>query len=109
MRITEIEYKILALFLSTVTYAVYFKSFGVTVCYALYHIVDKGTGKSVKRTVVFVVGRTGNDYFIALKRNVYFAVKGVFKSTLGSLYGYLAAVYLNIYTGRNRDRLLSYS
>ena len=29
--------------------------------------MDKGTGKTVERTVIFVIGRAGHDYFIALK------------------------------------------
>ena len=71
--------------------------------------MDKGTGKTVERTVIFVIGRAGHDYFIALKRNVYFVIEGAFKCTLGSLYGHLAAVNLNLNTGRDCDRFLSYS
>ena len=71
--------------------------------------MDKGTGKTVERTVIFIVGRAGHDYFIALKRNVYLVIKGAFKRALGALYGHLAAVNLNLNTGRDFDRFLSYS
>ena len=63
----------------------------------------------MERAVIFVVRRAGDNYLAALYRDGDFGIEGVFKCALGALNRNLASVNLNIYTGRNCDRFLSYS
>ena len=109
MRETEVHNEVAALLLSTVTNTVYLKLLGKALFHALNHIGDKSAGKTVERTMLLIVARTGNYYLAALNRNGKLIGKSVVKLTLGTFSRYFSALDLNGNSGRNSYRLSSYS
>ena len=106
MRVTEVHNKVLALLSRTVTNALDVERFGVAVCNALYHIVDKSSCKTVEG---LVLRGTLNDNLRALLLYHDLMIESVCKCALRSLYRNGRAVDFNINARRNSNGLFAYS
>ena len=96
MRETEVHNQVCALLLNTVANAVDFELFLKAFRYTHDHVVDKGTGEAVQRTVLFVVVRTCNNNLSALHSDVHARLELLSQRALRALDRYAATVYLNL-------------
>ena len=91
MRVTETKNNFAVLLLYSVTYAYDLELLLIALSYANDHVVKKGSGKTVKRTVFLLVIGTGNGDLITLLRDGELAVEGLAKLAKRTLYYYVVA------------------
>ena len=109
-RVTYIKQQVFALHCSSVTCTDNFKSLGESFGNANDHVVYKGAGKTVKASVLFLIGGTGNVKDVALDRELHSGAELLGKSAVGAFYrNKIILTDRNSNTGGNGDGHSSYS